>query len=99
MADRFEHPNQMIRPHGKHDRKVKLQDPHPVYQKLLPQDYHLRKTKLFIRYSVVSADPAGGPSFEGFAFYLRVAARLVDFPMENSTAQPALGHIQVKARH
>ncbi len=37
MADRFEHPNQMIRPHGKHDRKVKLQDPHPVYQKLLPQ--------------------------------------------------------------
>ena len=38
MADRFEHPNQMIRPHGKHDRKVKLQDPHPVYQKLLPHD-------------------------------------------------------------
>jgi len=50
-----------------------------VYYKLLPQDYRLRKTKLFIRYSVVSADPAGCPSFEGFAFYLRVAARLVDF--------------------
>ena len=28
--------------------------------------------------------------FGCFASYVRVAARLVDFPMENSTAQPAL---------
>ena len=45
-----------------------------MHLQLLPQDYHLRETKLFIRYSVVSADPADCPSFEGFAFYLRAAA-------------------------
>ena len=37
MADRFGRFNQVIRPHGMHDRKVKLQDPHPVHYKLLPQ--------------------------------------------------------------
>jgi len=44
------------------DRKAKLQDPQPACQKLLSQDYHLRKTKLLIRYSVVSADPADSPN-------------------------------------
>jgi len=52
-----------MRCHGMHDRKAKLRDPRPACQKLLPQDYHLRKTKLLIRYSVVSSDPAGSPIY------------------------------------
>ena len=53
-----------------HDRKARLRDPRPVYLQLLPQDYHLRKTKLFIRYSVVSADPADCPKFRKNALWL-----------------------------
>ena len=64
---------------GLHDRKAELQDPQPACQKLLPQDYHLRKTKLLFRYSVVSADPAGSPFIGALP-----PTRLI-FPVENST--------------
>ena len=65
-TDTLSYLHRMTRRHGMHDRKAKLRDPRPAYQKLLPQDYHLRKIKLFIRYSVVSADPAGSPKLRDF---------------------------------
>ena len=37
MADRFAHSNQVMWPRDMSDRKVKLQDPHPVHQKPLPR--------------------------------------------------------------
>ena len=49
---------------------------------------HLRKTTFLFWYSIVSADPTGSPFFEGFALYLRVAARQVDFPMEIQLPEP-----------
>ena len=52
--------------------------------------WFLRKTLLYL-VSFAEADLADCPFFEGFVLYLRVAARRVDFPMGNSTAQPALG--------
>ena len=60
MADRFAHSNQVMRPRDVSDRKVKLQDPHPVHQKPLPQGLpRVKQTNSLV--SVVEADPADSP--------------------------------------
>ena len=61
-----------------------------------PRD-DLRVKQLTTLVSIVETITRAVLFHKGFALDLRVAARLVDFPMGNSTAQPALGYIQVIA--
>jgi len=61
-----------------------------------PRD-DLRVKQLTTLVSIVETITRAVLFHKGFALDLRVAARRVDFPMGNSTAQPALGYILVIA--
>jgi hypothetical protein len=50
-----------------------------------------QKNKLLLLVFHQKINSAGSPSFEGFAFYVRVAARLVGFPMEIQPPNPRWG--------